>query len=219
MFCFFCKRSNYVPREHIRTWIEEAFSSLSSENDPREEGRGKKGAAGTRPWPETRGRRSGSHVCPCGVSGTLSCGDLDGWPWGDCDGVLDSAEPPTGRGNTGRGGGPHLHRWGEAPEPAGRGQASGRRMDYAVRSEKGTCVQGHGGRARGPCAGCGEVATGTSSRWPVAARGSRRELRGAAPRTRVTPQGADSLRLREGGAPGPREVRGPRRAVPCTSVP
>lgn len=78
-----------------------------------------------------------------------------------------------------------------------------------LRREKGTCVQGHGGRARGPCAGCGEVATGTSSRWPVAARGSRRELRGAAPRTRVTPQGA----LR----PGKCEARA--RAVPCTSVP
>lgn len=32
---------------------------------------------------------------------TLSCRDLDGWPWGDGDVVLYSAEPPTGRGNTG----------------------------------------------------------------------------------------------------------------------
>lgn len=118
-----------------------------------------------------------------------------------------------------RGAGAHLHRWGEAPEPAGRGQASGRRMDSAVYGEKGTCVQGHGGRARGPRAGCGEAAMGTSSRWPVAARGSRRELRGAAPRTRVTPQGAGSLRLREGSAPRPGKCEARARAVPCTSVP
>lgn len=107
--------------------------------------------------------------------------------------------------------------------PSQRGEARPVEEEWTTpfTERKGRVCRATGDALAGPAPGAARRRWGPhpGGRWPVAARGSRRELRGAAPRTRVTSQGADSLRLREGGAPRPGKCEARARAVPCTSVP